>query len=135
MFIRSLFSKHARLRLIPRTIGAQRPFHSPFVVLNSTPLASKPPPQPSASIDAYRDAYEKQLDHSPDPQTSLGGTRTYVVSAPDPAHAPYTVPSGAYPVSEPYLPPATGENPPSCNHIFFSLDSDALVHADAPVAS
>lgn len=33
---------------------------------------------------------------------SHSGTRTYVVSEPDPANTPYEVPSGAFPTSAPY---------------------------------
>jgi len=47
--------------------------------------------------------YEKQHDHSPEPQVSSAGTRTYVVSEPDPANTPYAVPYGAYPTSAPYV--------------------------------
>jgi len=47
--------------------------------------------------------YEKQHDHSPEPHVSSDGTRTYVVSEPDPANTPYAVPYGAYPTSAPYV--------------------------------
>lgn len=77
---------------------AVRAFHSPFKVLSQSqsqsPLTA--PPAPTANV------YEKQLDHSPDPQVSSAGMRTYVVSEPDPSNTPYEVPSGAYPTSAPY---------------------------------
>ncbi|KAI0833332.1 hypothetical protein BC628DRAFT_1335109 [Trametes gibbosa] len=93
-------AKHARplsnpTRTVPRT---SRAFHSPFAVLaSSQPSLTTPPAAPSS-------VYEKQLDPSPDPVVSAAGHRTYVVSAPDPAHTPYEVPSGAYPTSAPYQP-------------------------------
>jgi hypothetical protein len=86
-----VFSKHARSLSQPLT----RSFHSPFVVLNSS--LSTPSNLSSASL------YEKQHDHSPEPQISSAGTRTYVVSEPDPANTPYAVPSGAYPTTAPYV--------------------------------
>ncbi|KAG1747160.1 uncharacterized protein EDB91DRAFT_1116750 [Suillus paluster] len=93
-----LFSKHARsLSKIP-TLALRRSFHSPFVALNS-PLTS---PAPNAS-PMSASSYEKQHDHSPEPQVSSAGTRTYVVSEPDPANTPYAVPSGAYPTTAPYV--------------------------------
>ncbi|EMD31334.1 hypothetical protein CERSUDRAFT_89209 [Gelatoporia subvermispora B] len=82
-------SKHAR------SLSAARRFHSPFVQRANSPLTS---PQSVASSAMN----EKQDHHSPDPTLSAGGTRTYVVSQPDPADAPYEVPSGAYPTSAPY---------------------------------
>jgi hypothetical protein len=93
-----VFSKHARSLPQPsksRIVTLGRLFHSPFVVLNSplSPASSAP----SASL------YEKQHDHSPEPQISSSGTRTYVVSEPDPANTPYAVPSGAYPTTAPYV--------------------------------
>lgn len=59
--------------------------------------------------------YEKQHDHSPEPQISSAGTRTYVVSEPDPANTPYAVPSGAYPTTAPYVnhKPTDAPNPES----------------------
>ncbi|KAI9570504.1 hypothetical protein HD554DRAFT_1981892, partial [Boletus coccyginus] len=72
-----------------------RQFHSPFVVLNATNhLAPTSPATPT---------YEKQVDDSPEPHLSSSGTRTYVVSQPDPSNTPYQVPSGAYPTSASYL--------------------------------
>jgi len=97
-----ILSKHSRSlsqKLSPAAAFPQRSFHSPFVVLNSasSPLTSSPSPSSTASL------YEKQTDHSPEPRISSSGTRTYVVSEPDPSHAPYEVPSGAYPTSAPYV--------------------------------
>jgi len=90
-------------RPLTRTINgvssnAHRAFHSPFAVLStSSPLTS--PPAPSSNAGPL---YEKQHDHSPEPQLNPTGNRTYVVSAPDPSNTPYEVPSGAYPTSAPY---------------------------------
>ncbi|KAG1750739.1 hypothetical protein EDB19DRAFT_1676690 [Suillus lakei] len=96
-----VFSKHVRPLSQPSKayiVALGRSFHSPFVVLDSplTSPASKMSPM-SASL------YEKQHDHSPEPQISSAGTRTYVVSEPDPANTPYAVPSGAYPTTAPYV--------------------------------
>ncbi|THH02796.1 hypothetical protein EW026_g110 [Hermanssonia centrifuga] len=90
-------AKHTRS--VSRTIAAAptRSFHSPFAVLSSSPLTS--PPAPSSEVSPL---YEKQLDHSPHPQLSPSGQRTYVVSEPDPRSTPYEVPYGAYPTSAPY---------------------------------
>lgn len=94
-------------RAKPTASVPARSFHSPFTALNSTtsPLTGTPPPTTSSS-------YEKQHDHSPDPQYSGSGAQTYVVSEPDPSHAPYAVPSGAYPTSQPYV-NFTPTHPPS----------------------
>ncbi|KAG2157895.1 uncharacterized protein EDB93DRAFT_1121951 [Suillus bovinus] len=92
-----VFSKHARSLSQSsknRVFALERSFHSPFVVLNTS--ASNVSPI-SASL------YEKQHDHSPEPQISSSGTRTYVVSEPDPANTPYEVPSGAYSTTTPYV--------------------------------
>jgi len=73
-----------------------RAFRSPFAALNvSNPLTTPPP--------AATSVYEKQDDNSSEPHVSSSGTRTYVVSEPDPSNAPYQVPSGAYPTSTPYV--------------------------------
>ena len=84
------------LRLVPR-IAHLRSFHSPFVVLNAANHLSSPP------LSAATPIYEKQHDTSPEPHLSSSGTRTYVVSEPDPSDTPYQVPSGAYPASASYL--------------------------------
>ncbi|KAG1805070.1 uncharacterized protein HD556DRAFT_1429161 [Suillus plorans] len=92
-----VFSKHARSLTQSsntRIIALERSFHSPFVVLNS-------PASNASPVSASQ--YEKQHDHSPEPQISSAGTRTYVVSEPDPADTPYAVPSGAYPTTTPYV--------------------------------
>ncbi|KAG1781606.1 hypothetical protein EV702DRAFT_1072090 [Suillus placidus] len=92
-----VFSKHTRSLSQPskpRIVSLGRLFHSPFVVLNSSL-------SPATSVSAS--LYEKQHDHSPEPQISSAGTRTYVVSEPDPANTPYAVPSGAYPTTAPYV--------------------------------
>ncbi|EGN99146.1 hypothetical protein SERLA73DRAFT_181978 [Serpula lacrymans var. lacrymans S7.3] len=98
-----ILSKHSRSlshKLNTAAAFPQRSFHSPFVVLNSASSTLTSPPSPSSTVYSM---YEKQMDHSPEPQVSSSGTRTYVVSEPDPSHAPYEVPSGAYPTSAPYV--------------------------------
>lgn len=90
-----VLSKHAPQPSKSRILTLGRSFHSPFVVLNS-------PLSPASSLSSAS-LYEKQHDHSPEPQISLAGTRTYVVSEPDPANTPYAVPSGAYPTTAPYV--------------------------------
>ncbi|KZT02582.1 uncharacterized protein LAESUDRAFT_762706 [Laetiporus sulphureus 93-53] len=118
--LRSL-SKHARalLRTLPTKPNATRAFHSPFKVLSQAPLVQSP-----AEVSPL---YEKQLDHSPDPQLSSTGTRMYVVSEPDPANTPYQVPSGAYPTSAPYKSyPAT--EAPSSQGAHRSSTSSDLAH-------
>lgn len=85
----------ARLRLLSRT--PIRAFHSPFVALSASSRLTTPSPSTAAPI------YEKQDDSSPEPHLSSSGTRTYVVSEPDPSNTPYEVPSGAYPTSMPYV--------------------------------
>lgn len=74
-------------------------FHSPFTALNSTSSPLTKPPSDASTASTH---YEKQDDHSPEPKMSHSGTQTYVVSEPDPAHAPYEVPSGAFSTSAPY---------------------------------
>ncbi|KAH7927911.1 hypothetical protein BV22DRAFT_1005886 [Leucogyrophana mollusca] len=98
-----LFNRH--VRSLSKAVNSAKPapsrsFHSPFVALNSTtsPLTSAP-----SSASNVSTVYEKQDEHSPDPQISSSGTRTYVVSEPDPSNTPYQVPSGAYPTSAPYV--------------------------------
>jgi len=98
-----LLARHIRLSshsARPINYAPIRSFHSPFVVLNqnASPLTSSPTTSSNTST-----VYEKQDDHSPDPQISSSGTRTYVVSEPDPSNTPYQVPSGAYPTSAPYV--------------------------------
>lgn len=86
-----LFRLHNPLQRVP-----VRAFHSPFVVLSaSNPLTTLPPTATSM--------YEKQDDTSSEPHLSSSGTRTYVVSEPDPSNTPFQVPSGAYPTSTPYV--------------------------------
>lgn len=80
-----------------------RAFHSPFAVLagSKTPAESASKPSAAAQYELAQ-AYEKQhVDVSAEPN-GLKGARTYVVSDPDPAHAPFGVKSGAYSVSEPF---------------------------------
>ncbi|KIK98686.1 hypothetical protein PAXRUDRAFT_823598 [Paxillus rubicundulus Ve08.2h10] len=94
-------------RVLPRVrqIQAQTPsrtFHSPFVKLNSSSSPLTAPQGPTSTVSPLT-AYEKQHDDSPEPRLSVSGTRTYVVSEPDPANTPYEVPSGAYSTSTPYV--------------------------------
>ena len=105
-------SKHTRtLSGAARTpvAGPSRAFHSPFAVLSSanSPLTASPTPSATAGI------YEKNIEYPAEPFTSGFGTRTYVVSTPDPANAPYEVPIGAYPVSSPFQTQPRAEPPTS----------------------
>jgi hypothetical protein len=79
-----------------------RRFHSPFAALESSKaLKHYPSHHQSNNIHTI---YEKQIDHAPEPLRSFGGlARISYVSEPDPSHTPYAVPSGAYPVSTPYI--------------------------------
>lgn len=79
-----------RFHFLPRVVPI-RAFHSPFVVLSASNHLTTPPPPAAAPT------YEKQGDSSPEPHLSSSGTRTYVVSEPDPSNTPYQVPSGASP--------------------------------------
>ncbi|THH07463.1 hypothetical protein EW145_g3373 [Phellinidium pouzarii] len=79
----------------------KRAFHSPFTVLSRSSASPSKSTPTSHADTAEAAAYEKQADARPDP-IGLAGARTYVVDAPDPAHAPYAVPSGAYPVAAPF---------------------------------
>ncbi|KAG5720225.1 hypothetical protein E4T56_gene3317 [Termitomyces sp. T112] len=83
------------VRVVPRTTRPPvRAFHSPFAAMGDSPLMSHSPTHPSA-------IYEKQMDFSPE---LLHGRRTlYVVSEPDASSNHYSVPSGAYPTSSPYI--------------------------------
>ena len=70
-----------------------RSFHSPFTVLGNSPVTSPPPTSKVPPID----------DQNWDPSFSSNHVlRTYVVSH-DPSHTFYSVPSGAYPTSAPYV--------------------------------
>ena len=89
-----------RINALPRHV---RTFHSPFAALYN--------PKSAASTPIYQ-TYEKQTDHSPDPQRSPLGTHTYVVSEPDPTHKPYAVPSGAYSVATPFTGHSIASDPP-----------------------
>ena len=95
---------------ISSTASSQsRAFHSPFAVLaaksSSTTSSPVTPKKPIPKITPY----EKQLDASPDPFMNPTGTRTYVVSSPDPTNTPYEVPTGAYPNATPYSSPLKPE--------------------------
>lgn len=109
MFSRTApFTSVAARRLGSAAAAAQptRAFHSPFTVLNrisatSTPKAASTTQAQPTSTEVPSNAYEKQLDASPEP-AGLAGARMYVVSDPDPTNAPYAIPSGAYPVAAPF---------------------------------
>jgi hypothetical protein len=94
MFLRSLAFRLRQSHKV-RPLSA-RSFHSPFVVLNAVPRKH------NSSSMSLQVAYEKQMEHSSEPQTSFGGKRTYVVSEPDLANNPYDVPSGMHPIDTPY---------------------------------
>lgn len=90
-------AKHTRSlsRTLAPAPSSSRAFHSPFTVLAPSPLTTQPPSPAHIT-------YEKQLEHTAAPTLSPSGTRTYVVSEPDPRATPYEVPYGAYPTSAPY---------------------------------
>ncbi|OAX43129.1 hypothetical protein K503DRAFT_766113 [Rhizopogon vinicolor AM-OR11-026] len=103
--VHRFFSRHGRTLSQSskvRPYALERSFHSPFIVLNNSPLTSSPSSIANVS-PMSSPLYEKQHEHSPEPQVSSSGTRTYVVSEPDPTNTPYAVPSGAYPTSVPYV--------------------------------
>jgi len=81
--------------LKPAPAARTRSFHSPFAVLN-TQSATRTPSIASS-------VYDKQVESGSEPTLTYGGSKTYVVSEPDPANAPYKVPAGAYPTSLPYV--------------------------------
>ncbi|KAI6099621.1 hypothetical protein F5141DRAFT_386957 [Pisolithus sp. B1] len=99
-----------------RQPSSLRAFHSPFVVLKATsPLTSSPAPSATVSpVSAPLSSYEKQVDHyTSEPHVSSSGTRTYVVSEPDPSNTAYEVPYGAYPTSAPYVNYPLADAPPN----------------------
>lgn len=101
--------------------GPIRAFHSPFVALSASSRLTTPSSSATAPI------YEKQHDTSPEPHLSSSGTRTYVVSEPDPSNTPYEVPSGAYPTSAPYVSFASSTTPnPEARH---SSTNASLLHS------
>ncbi|KDQ24488.1 hypothetical protein PLEOSDRAFT_1090334 [Pleurotus ostreatus PC15] len=77
------------IRTLP---AAARAFHSPFAVLDTSPLTSSPPP---ASF------YQKEGDEAV--YDAFSNSKTYVVCQPDPSNTFHEVPSGAYPTSAPYV--------------------------------
>ncbi|KAG6842281.1 hypothetical protein C0991_010569 [Blastosporella zonata] len=95
-----------------------RAFHSPFAALGNSPLMSSTPTHPSA-------VYEKQYDFSPE---VVHGARTlYVVSEPDVTSKHYSVPSGAYPTSSPYVNFASAEAPSKSGQVS-STSSSLYAH-------
>ncbi|KAF8135022.1 hypothetical protein EV363DRAFT_1111352, partial [Boletus edulis] len=102
-----------------------RAFHSPFVVLNATNHLNTSTAAP---------IYEKQHDSSPEPHLSSSGTRTYVVSEPDPSNTPYQVPSGAYPASAPYRAPITEDlHGSASSSLLRPYNTRAVPHKEAGV--
>lgn len=92
-----------------RVQRSSRAFHSPFVALKAvTPLTSSPATSP---VNDKPQMYEKQADLTSEPHTTSSGTRTYVVSEPDPLKKAYEVPYGAYSTTAPYANVASTENP------------------------
>ncbi|KAF8223838.1 hypothetical protein L208DRAFT_1411247 [Tricholoma matsutake] len=115
----------ASYRLLSRS-SYSRQFHSPFVVLkDNSPLTSPPASTSSASVSPV---YEKQFDSSPEPVHSPSGRRTYVVSEPDTSSKFYSVPSGAYPTSAPYVNFAPTEAPDTHGAQVSSTSSTPLAH-------
>ncbi|KAF8553968.1 hypothetical protein OG21DRAFT_1509500 [Imleria badia] len=127
-----MFPPVARLRLLPR-LPYIRSFHSPFVVLNATNHLTTP--------STAAPMYEKQDDSSPEPHLSSSGTRTYVVSEPDPSNTPYQVPSGAYSASASYLSSNPSTIPPlpeglhssTSSSLPHSYNARAVLHKEAGI--
>ena len=119
-------SKHTRsLSAASRSpvAGPSRAFHSPFAVLSSAQSPLTMPPAPTPAPSSAAGIYEKNIAYPAEPFVSGFGTRTYVVSQPDPANTPYEVPSGAYPTSAPYQPYARTEAPTPPNARFASTST------------
>ncbi|KAH9945370.1 uncharacterized protein BXZ73DRAFT_73525 [Epithele typhae] len=104
-----------------------RAFHSPFAVLASSgsPLTVAPKSPPPAG---YAGIYEKNIEYPAEPIPSGFGTRTYVVSQPDPANTPYSVPAGAYPTSAPYVAYPRADAPPAEPGAQFASASTGFAH-------
>jgi hypothetical protein len=119
-------SNNSRLisRLTRPTGTVIRPFHTPFAVSGKSTLTSPPPTTPTVSSSSY----EKQLDHTPEPVETPSGTRTYVVSEPDASTKYYSVPSGAYPTSDPYVNFTATEAPNTHGAQVSSTSSTPLAH-------
>ncbi len=104
----------SRRVFVARTSAAStmrvRAFHSPFAL-----RAPRVPQSPIESSPAHEfppsNPYQKQTEEFPKPQEEVNGSRTYVVSTPDPANTHYEVPSGAYHSSAPYNNPEATEPP------------------------
>lgn len=111
-----------------RQPSSLRAFHSPFVALKAasqSPLTSSPAPSATVSpINAPLSSYEKQADYyASEPHVSSAGTRTYVVSEPDPSNTAYEVPYGAYPTSAPYVNYPLADAPPNPEGKYSSTSS------------
>ncbi|KAG6813904.1 hypothetical protein H0H92_005753 [Tricholoma furcatifolium] len=104
---------------ITRPSGPVRAFHSPFRALGDSPLMSSTPTHPAA-------VYEKQMEFSSD--LLHGGRTLYVVSEPDASAKHYSVPSGAYPTSSPYINFASTEAPNTSGTQVSSTSSSLLAH-------
>ncbi|KAL4062213.1 hypothetical protein V8B97DRAFT_1916050 [Scleroderma yunnanense] len=84
---------------------SSRAFHSPFVALKAagTPLSSQPTSSVASPVNSTLPTYEKQVDNpTSEPHITSSGTRTYVVSEPDPSKKAYEVPYGAYSTNASY---------------------------------
>ncbi|TFK28156.1 hypothetical protein FA15DRAFT_665639 [Coprinopsis marcescibilis] len=115
---------------VPRTVSAfsaVRSFHSPFVVLDNSPLTSAPSSSSSANVPNVTH-YEKAYDSAPDAFASLNGQRTYVVSEPDASYKHYQVPAGAYPTSAPYVQFTATEAPQYNRSELSSTAAELLAH-------
>jgi len=106
------------IRSLPtvRAFRVQQPsraFHSPFVVLRAagTPLTSSPASPTTSPKNDTPPMYEKQADSTSEPLITSSGTRTYVVSEPDPSNKAYEVPYGAYSTTAPYANMASTDTP------------------------
>ncbi|KAL4257933.1 hypothetical protein AB1N83_009982 [Pleurotus pulmonarius] len=104
--------------------AAARSFHSPFTVLDTSPLASTPPPT---------SFYQKESDETV--YDAFTNSKTYVVCQPDPSNTFHEVPSGAYPTSAPstsstqYAHPITRSAPRNPSGVG---ESAAVRNASAP---
>ncbi|EAU85411.2 hypothetical protein CC1G_07105 [Coprinopsis cinerea okayama7 len=108
-------------------VGAVRAFHSPFTVLDNSPLTSPPSSSSNANIP-NTSHYEKHYDTDHGSFASLNGYRTYVVSQPDTGSKYYQVPAGAYPTSAPYVQFTATEAPQYSMNDISSTAAELLAH-------
>lgn len=110
----SRLSRHSAFILAaPRQTRA---FRTPFAALEQTKTS---PVETRPAAGSTAPTYEKQEEPTTDPKGA-----TYVVSEPDPADAPYKVPSGAYPTSAPYQNFTATEEPDVLSRPQSSTSSD-----------